>query len=597
MLFNEIFEKDYVAKDFDTPIGKITLDKGRNIYTILRSKYYDLAFDSMKTFSDLYDSYSGCADILEKAPRDFQISIANVIDEIKNDIISIGKYDWDYDTIYEYANENGYLNPFYEPFDTISDRILSIYQDVEMQKQYREDRKNNRARWTGGTFGGNAINAYSHQMDLAARNMAEGAVHSIFNAAGNAISKAAANSELNSLFKSEEVKSSLIEGVLDTAFGMHLALVDLLNNAVDWNLPNNNDIQKAQRLLNNLKSGAIAKDKVVEICQEIMNLNPYDFDIYEYLFGVYGDKDGKLQNFADYFRISLVMTKDDLALKYIQENQGNNENEAIQAKEKLILYCKEINLPVSDDLKCIQYINNLISKYDLEYRTVDDVVCETREGADHARVELPKIQEFVNNISAPTKDSLLDYEENLLKEIEKFKDEFTSEIKDKYLNQLEKYLTDFNKYFCSTRIFGTVDRKKAGQDKALEFVKTLNFSNLEEYEIDCKKFEESLPKFGLTNDEATEAFQYLEKQKERIASGKGRTKDTGLTKNDIKIPIILLVAAILLRIIYMFTGIGLLGYISVFSFIAMIVAIVRIIKKHSKFKNSKKENIDSNINE
>lgn len=197
MLFKEILEKEYVSKDFDTPIGKIELDKGRNIYTALRSKYYDLAFNSMKAFLNFYNAYSDCSDILEKAPNDFQVSIANVIDEIKNDVISIGKYDWDYDTIYAYLNENGYLNPFYEPFDTISDKILSIYQDVEMQKQYREDRKNNRARWTGGTIGGNAINAYSHQMDLAARNMAEGAVHSIFNAAGNAVSRAAANNELN----------------------------------------------------------------------------------------------------------------------------------------------------------------------------------------------------------------------------------------------------------------------------------------------------------------------------------------------------------------------------------------------------------------
>lgn len=396
------------------------------------------------------------------------------------------------------------------------------------------------------------------------------------------------------IFNSEELKTALVDGVLDTAFGMHLALVDFLDNVVDWNLPNDNDIQKAQRLLNNLKSGAITKEKAVDICQEIINLNPYDFEIYKYLFSVYGDKDGKLQNFADYFRISLIMTKDDFALKYIQENQGSNETEAIQAKEKLLLYCKEINLPVSDDLKCIQYINNLISKYDLEYRTVDGVVCETRESADHARKELPKIQEFVNNVSAPTKNSLLDYEENLLKEIDKFKNEFTSEIKDKYLSQLEKYLEDFDKYFCSTRIFGTVDRKKAGRDKALEFVKTLNFSTLDEYEIDYKKFEKSLPKFGLTSDEAKEAFQYLENQKERIVSGKGRSKDTGLTKNDIKIPIILLVVAVILRFVYMIISIGVLGYASVFCFIAAIIAVVRIIKKHNTFKKTKNNNVNSN---
>lgn len=597
MLFKEILETEYVPKEFSLEIGNINVTKERNIYTVLRRKYYALAVESLNTFSNAYDTYNDCTDILEKTPKDFQVSIANVIDEIKKDLISIGKYDWDYETIYEYANQKGYFDSFYNPFDKISDKILSIYQDVEMQKQYREDRKNNRSRWVGGTFGGNAINAYSHQIDLAARNMAEGVAHSLFNMAGNAISKASANSDLKALFKNKKLKTSLMDGLFKTAFELHYIYVDLFSEAIDWDIPDNDDCQKSQRLLNNIKSGAISKDKANEVCQEIIDLNPYDLDIYEYLFSVYGDKNGKLQVLADYFGVNITDTKDDIALKYAQENQGETEEDAKEAMDKLVSYCKEINLPVSDDLKCIQYINDLLNEFDLKYRTVDDVVCETREGADLAREELESIKAFVNEIPTPTKDSLLDYEEYLLNKIDELKNTFNSELKDKYLGQLDQYMSDFNKYFCSTRLFGSVDRKQAGKDRALEYVKTLNFSTLEELEADYIKFEAFLPKVGLTKDEAIEAVKYLEKQRERIASGKKRSKDTGIVKGELKMPFILLIVVIVLRVIRMFSASSLISILSLVALIAMIISIIMLIKKSIQFKKTKNSQDDISNNE
>ena len=51
--------------------------------------------------------------------------------------------------------------------------------DVEAQREYREQRKENRGRWQGATIGGNAITAISHQIDVGAMNMASGAAHSV----------------------------------------------------------------------------------------------------------------------------------------------------------------------------------------------------------------------------------------------------------------------------------------------------------------------------------------------------------------------------------------------------------------------------------
>lgn len=587
MLFEEMLRKEYVAKEFPSDIGTVCITKERNLYTVLRKKYYALALESANAFSAAFDTYKDCSDILEKIPQDFQNSIANVIDEIKKDLISVDIYDWDYDTIYEYANKKGYFDPFYEPFDKISDKIFSIYQDVEAQKQYRENRKNNRARWTGATIGGNAINAYSHQMDIAARNLAEGAAHSLFNMAGNAVSNMVANSELDDLFKKKSTKNSLLDGIFEAAFGLHLIYIDFLKKLARWSIPSANDRQKSQRLLNNIKSGAISKDKEIEICQEIINLNPYDFEIYEYLFSVYGDKKGELQNLADYFGVDLNDTKDDSALKYVQENQGETEDDAVKAKANLLSYCEEIHLTVTDDLKCIQYIQKILDDFDLQYRTVDGVVCETRDGADFARAELEGIQEFMKDISAPTSASLLDYEEKLLQKKEEFNNKFTSELKSKYLKIIDDHLSDFDSKFRSTRVFKSVDRKQAGRDKALEFVQKLDFSTLEGVESAYSALEEYAPKVGITKNEAVEAIEYLEKQKTRIASGKGRSVDIGIHLSDIKIPIILLVVFIVTNLLGTVTGIGLLGIVSFLAFVAMIISIVMLIVRIFSFRKSK----------
>ena len=153
----------------------------------------------------------------------------------------------------------------------------------------------------------------------------------------------------------------------------------------------------------------------------------------------------------------------------------------------------------------------------MKYRTVDQVVCETREGADLAHSELEGIREFMRQISEPTSDSLLDYESGLLEKKKEFEEAFQSELKQKYLNQIEKYLTDFDRKFCSVGLFKKVDRKQAGRDRALKYVKKLDCSSPDKVAEAYRMLEEFLPKVGITLEEAVEAVQYLEKKK----SGKG----------------------------------------------------------------------------
>ncbi len=523
MLMNELLEKESHSVEYPCSIGAVNISKERNLYTVLRRKYSNLAREAVSQFSALYDGYTNCNDILRKSSSDFQKSICSVIDEIKKELISIERYDWDYDTIYQYANEHGYLNPFYEASDSVCDKIIAVNEDLEMQKQYRQERKDNRARWEGGSFGGTVIDNYAHQAELGMMNIAEGIGHSIWNAGANSVSKMVANSELKQIFSDSKTREIMEKGVFEAAFALHYVLIQLISDAkqeIVWNVPSESDMTTAQRLLNNIKSGAVPKEKVNQIYQEILTLNPYNLELFENMLAVFGDENGELGALADYYGVALQDSKDRQALRYVKDIQGETEEDSVKAKEKLIEYCGALSLPVTDQLDCMKYINQRLEDFDLQYRTVDGVVCATRDCADFAREELQALQAFFGEIAPPTSESLLDYEADLLERRTEFEERFSSELKQKYLDKINGYLSDFDKKFCTTGLLKKVDRKQAGKDRLLKAMKKADTSSLEKIEEASRSIEELLPKLGLVQEDTAEAVQYLEKQKDKILNPK-----------------------------------------------------------------------------
>lgn len=51
----------------------------------------------------------------------------------------------------------------------------------------------------------------------------------------------------------------------------------------DWGYVEDCDSDKAQRLINNLKSNSIALENISKICIDVLSLNPYNIEIYDYL--------------------------------------------------------------------------------------------------------------------------------------------------------------------------------------------------------------------------------------------------------------------------------------------------------------------------
>ena len=485
MLFKEMLEKEYIEKDFDSPVGVVHISKERNIYNALKKKYLSLGKQAIDNFTEKYKQYKDYKDMWQNTNRDFQESIAVCIEEMSQDLISMERYDLDKNAIFQRADEGGALNPFYDNYYAIIERLSDIQDGLEAARNYREIRKK-----------------YSSDKIMA----------SVQNFAGNQMSKVSANADSRGVFEDPNTLNSLLMGIAGVSFCLHKELISLLTESgvtVQWDYPDSESATTATRLLNNLKSGAVPKEKEAELYLQIFDLNPYDGAFFECIFDNYGDKDGSLGKLAEHFGIELLNYKDKCALQYVKDNQGTTEEDAVKAKEQLLQYCEEITLPVADDLQCMQYINKLLYDFDLAYRTVDGVVCETRDGADFAREEFEKIKEFMQPITPPTSESLLDYEENLLAQKKVFEETFQSELREKYLEILNQYLNDFDAKFCKYGLLKSGDRKQAGKERLYNLVKKQPATTPAEIDAAYEYMKSLLPKVGLEEREAEKTLQYL----------------------------------------------------------------------------------------
>ena len=145
-----------------------------------------------------------------------------------------------------------------------------------------------------------------------------------------------------------------------------------------------------------------------------------------------------------------------------------------------------------------------------------------------SREELPLIAEFMKDIQPPSKDSLLDYEKNLLEKKAQFESTFSSEISEKYKNKIEEYLKEFDNLFCGVGLLGAkMDRKAAGRSRAVKYAKSLDVATEEKMQESIRLLKDFLPLVGISEDEAQEAYNALEKRREKIVNPNSAQKIFG----------------------------------------------------------------------
>jgi len=136
---------------------------------------------------------------------------------------------------------------------------------------------------------------------------------------------------------------------------------------------------KAKRLFNNLREGKIPDAAVNSVKAQILALNPYDADFYEWLYVNDGDASGDLSAVADAFGISLDRVKRKAFEKRLGECNFSNAEELRAYREKAIRLGEELRYDPKDALAKIDVELERIGKlarttFGVEYPTVEEAM-------------------------------------------------------------------------------------------------------------------------------------------------------------------------------------------------------------------------------
>lgn len=231
-----------------------------------------------------------------------------------------------------------------------------------------------------------------------------------------------------------------------------------------------------------------------------------------------------LVKFDDLFKqmgFSKAITREEAAqykaLKLVKNLAGANATytNVDNAKVELEKLLPEIGISIQQALSATQYIQSVEDRLN----TVDGVVFNTREDAEEGRKEFESIKGLMHGVTPPTNNSLLDYEKYIL-DIKSKVEEFHTEVKNKYVNLLQQYLTGFDEKFRRISIVKVAaTREEAARDKALKFVKSRTYNTLNDIEYARNELVALLPKLGIEMEQAVEASDYLASVKSKLEDG------------------------------------------------------------------------------
>ena len=152
-------------------------------------------------------------------------------------------------------------------------------------------------------------------------------------------------SNYNTQHSLKSLIKKLAQYVYNDCFNIHFAVVDaLIQNGVENvnSYIDEESKQKSTALFNNYKDGFINSTDECKVVKQIITLNPYRKDIYEYLIMEDGDFTKDIGKLTDYLGYDITDYKEELINIYINELLKENKNDLDFTKERVIKYSKYI---------------------------------------------------------------------------------------------------------------------------------------------------------------------------------------------------------------------------------------------------------------
>jgi TPR repeat protein len=442
---------------------RIDYNKWRLHFDSLAAKYAN------QYMSQYYQKYGGLDDFAGKGYGDGWRVIGKALSETIQICVNHKRFDIDENYFLDHYGEDCFsywVDSFYE----INDKYMEIVLKSDQLDAYRTQRRLGRGRIIGGGFGlEGAIKGIATAGGI---NMAAGAVHGAFNLVGKGITMVGNSIKKSNVYNSEETKNIVWSGIYRSIFVMHTALCDILG------IPFTLQVDKANSLWSNI--GRMQKKDVFTNIVNILSLNPYKKEVYEFCIEAYGDEEGEVQIMADFFGINAGSIKKRLLENVFNGLNLRTENSTMKAKATINEYIARYGLKNSPiPTPFLREINTKLQAFDQEARNVDGVVFTKREEANVAAKELTRIKEIMSKDYAKSEEKAL----AALKQLREAK--LKSSIAEKYIKTVEDVVAGFdlkartlNEVVYDTREEAELARS---EDKELQAImKSTNLKNNDE---------------------------------------------------------------------------------------------------------------------
>ena len=333
-------------------------------YLSLRKEFKDYACAKTDEFVALYrSSIFNLDDLVIKSDEIAYRLLSESIDKCLSSIVNLGIYD---------VSKERFQRTYFAPYDTwatdfqfIRDRYDELTLNAfELERRRTGDDKSSGVAVIGGGFG--VEGAVQGIAIATAANLAISAVSGIGNSIGSAIENANTKRDKYDFFRNPELIQIIAANFKKLIFLTHFAVVDLANSRIEgstvYALPSSDDIERSNAIMGNIVSGRISKEKIVELVQQAINLNPYNFDIYKYWLSEYGDEENDMIAVADIYGIEgLYEYKNELFEDFFSKLDLSTPQFCEQSKNHIKEYGNFLGLADIDDsiLKINEQIETL----------------------------------------------------------------------------------------------------------------------------------------------------------------------------------------------------------------------------------------------
>ena len=361
-----------MAKTYDIEGINLEITDSMQSYFDIRNQYLELSQNVSERFiSDYSTFFIDMNDLHNRGLETGMTIIYEYIDDVMGTLAKNGVLDIDEDDFF-----SDYYSPYfdyYDAFEKIDDTYNEATMSHEEYVQYRQYKKDNRAKFIGGGFG--VSGAIKGAATAGALNIVTGSALSLLNFGLNAIDKAMTNHELKKLFLDPETRVSLGEALEQSVFNIHYAIIDALNDRSDsacYTITDEAE-EKSAKMIKNLGKLSIEDVVFVNGVKSVFNLNPLEPNLYVLLAEKLKDPRELIELTGDVGTSSVVFECEvKKAYEKLIDKEGDTKKSWILTEKHVILSCLLATYQTKTTTLCPQhcFLMNQISKKSIIIRII-----------------------------------------------------------------------------------------------------------------------------------------------------------------------------------------------------------------------------------